>query len=90
MVDNSHSQARLYSLIFYKNLYAQDYNLIDRELGILYSFVRDYRSRDLHKHYFGTLELQVHTLKEKLKRLRDESLSTQEDVREEIISRFIS
>ncbi|EOI7435836.1 hypothetical protein OZ691_004241 [Yersinia enterocolitica] len=90
VVDNSHSQARLYALIFYKNLYAQDYNLIDRKLGILYSFVRDYRSKDLHKNYFGTLELQVQTLKEKLKRLRDESQSTPKHVREEIISRFIS
>ncbi|MCJ8348538.1 hypothetical protein [Moritella sp.] len=80
---------KLFALIFYKNLFALDYNLVDKKLGILYSYMHDFRVRKLHIVYFGQLETQLSDLENKLERIRDELHSTPADLRNELLCRFI-
>lgn len=90
VVDDNRNQAKVFSLIFYKNIYAQDYNLTDKKSGILYSFIHDYRLRKLHEHYFISLDERLQQLNAKLARIKNESATSDADLRKQIISRFIS
>lgn len=90
LVDNANNQATILALIFYKNTYAQDYNLIDKQTGVLYSFVRDYRSRKLHEIYFQSLDERLLGLNEELAEIQSESMTLDMELRKEIITRYIS
>lgn len=90
IVDSHSNKDKLFALLFYKNLFALDYNLVDKKLGILYSYMHDFRVRQLHIDYFGKLESQLTDLEYKLEKIWNELQSTAEDVREELLCRFIS
>ncbi|HHK5683279.1 TPA: DNA-binding protein [Serratia marcescens] len=90
IVDENKNEAKIFAIIFYKNIYAQDYNLTDKNSGVLYSIVRDYRLKKLHKEYFNYLDEDKDALHAKLERLKKESASSAADVRLEIICRYIS
>lgn len=90
VVDDNRNQAKIFSLIFYKNIYAQDYNLTDKKSGVLYSFIHDYRLRKLHENYFISLDERLQQLNTKLARIKQEFATSDADLRKQIISRFIS
>lgn len=90
LVDGGKDVAKIYALMFYKNNYAQDYNLADKKSGVLYSFINEYRLRKLHKKYFESLDEQSKFLSDKIDRLNIESANSKEDVRKELICKFIS
>ena len=90
IVDNKSDEGKLYSLVFYKNIYAQDYNLIDKKCGVLYNFIKEYRNKMLHEEYFLDLGRKLVELNERLENQNNEKLSTPEDIRRELILRFIS
>lgn len=90
LVDGGKDVAKIYALMFYKNNYAQDYNLADKKSGVLYLFINEYRLRKLHQEYFESLEEQSKLLSEKITRLNSESANSKEDVRKELICKFIS
>jgi len=90
VVDENKNEAKIFSVIFYKNVYAQDYNLTDKKSGVLFSYIKDYRLRTLHDNYFNSLDDEKAELEVKLHRLEKETASSDADVRKEIICRFIS
>src|SRR5471030_182841 len=90
LVDGGKDVAKIYSLMFYKNNYAQDYNLADKKSGILYSFINEYRLRKLHKEYFESLDEKSNLLSTKIAKLETESANSDADVREELICELIS
>ncbi|MBS0883213.1 DNA-binding protein [Pantoea sp. JGM49] len=90
VVEENKNEAKIFSVIFYKNVYAQDYNLTDKKSGVLFSYIKDYRLRNLHVHYFNSLDEKKAELEEKAQRLEKESASSAADVRKEIICRYIS
>lgn len=89
VVDNRTNEAKVFSLVFYKNLFALDYNLVDKKLGILYSYMRDFRTRKLHEKYFENLDSKLLKFEENLENAKQELNSTSEEIREEILSRYI-
>lgn len=89
VVNNTKDQEKIFSLIFYKNIYAQDYNLVDKKHGVLYSLIQDYRLRKLHKNYFGLLDRKLEELNEHLIAIKNESATSDIELRKEIISKFI-
>lgn len=89
IVDNQSSKPKLFALIFYKNLFALDYNLVDKKLGILYSYMRDFRTKKLHVGHFSNLDTQLALLENKLDSAKSELRATSTDVRDEILSRLI-
>lgn len=90
MVDENKNEAKIFAVIFYKNIYAQDYSLIDKKAGVLYSFIKDYCLKKLHENYFSSLSERESNLSAKLEKLKKESASSSADVRMEIICRYIS
>jgi len=90
VVDENKNEAKIFSVIFYKNVYAQDYNLTDKKSGVLFSYINDYRLRTLHDHYFKSLDEEKEELEKKVERLKKETASSAADVRKEIICRYIS
>ncbi|MEN4832591.1 DNA-binding protein [Pantoea vagans] len=90
VVDENKNEAKIFSVIFYKNVYAQDYNLTDKKSGVLFSYIKDYRLRTIHDNYFNSLDEKKAELEEKSHRLEKETASSDTDVRKEIICRFIS
>ncbi|GME47283.1 MULTISPECIES: DNA-binding protein [unclassified Pantoea] len=90
VVDENKNEAKIFSVIFYKNVYAQDYNLTDKKSGVLFSYINDYRLRILHDHYFKSLDEEKEELENKVERLKKETASSAADVRKEIICRYIS
>lgn len=90
VVDDNRDQAKIFSLIFYKNIYAQDYNLTDKKSGVLYSFIHDYRLRKLHENYFISLDKRLEQLNNKLVEIKKESANTDKELRKQIVSRFIA
>ncbi|MDR8609894.1 DNA-binding protein [Klebsiella pneumoniae] len=90
VVDDNKNHAKIFSLIFYKNTYAQDYNLTDKKTGVLYNFINDYRLRKLHESYFNSLDSKLQELNIKVALLKKESVNSDADLRKQIISRFIS
>ncbi|MGO4746463.1 YobI family P-loop NTPase [Serratia quinivorans] len=90
IVDEKKNEAKVFSLIFYKNIYAQDYHLTDRKAGVLYSFVNDYRLKRLHENYFESLDERERNISERIEQIRKESASSATDVRKDIICRYIS
>lgn len=90
VVDDNRNQAKIFSLIFYKNIYAQDYNLIDKKSGVLYSFIHDYRLRKLHESYFISLDKKLEQLNNKLVEIKKESANTDKELRKQLVSRFIA
>jgi hypothetical protein len=89
LVDENKNEAKIFAIIFYKNMYAQDYNLIDKKAGVLYSLVNDYRHRKLHDEYFISLDEKRDKLHTRFEQLKKEKASSAEDVRMEIICRFL-
>lgn len=90
VVDENKNEEKIFSVIFYKNVYAQDYNLTDKKSGVLFSYINDYRLRKLHDHYFKSLDEEKEELEKKIERLKKETASSAADVRKEIICRYIS
>lgn len=90
VVDENKNEAKIFSVIFYKNVYAQDYNLTDKKSGVLFSYVKDYRLGNLHEQYFNSLDEKKAELERKVQRLEKETASSDADVRKEIICRYIS
>ncbi|NHB90805.1 AAA family ATPase [Photorhabdus cinerea] len=90
IVDNNQNEAKIFSLVFYKNLYAQDYNLIDKKSGVLYSLINDYRLKKLHEEYFKSLDDKLSSLYSRLEKLKNEKAISDSDVRKELLCRFIS
>jgi len=89
LVDENKNEAKIFALIFYKNIYAQDYNLTDKKAGVLYSFINEYRLKILHNHYYSKLDEQAEKLSLRIENLKRESASSASHLREEIICRFI-
>jgi hypothetical protein len=89
VVDNTKVQIRLFSLVFYKNIYALDYYLADKKTGILYSFIHNYRTQKLHTSHFSALDDELSELQAEAKKLKEETLLYPEEIRLDIISRFI-
>ncbi|WP_426577136.1 DNA-binding protein [Xenorhabdus stockiae] len=90
VVDDNKNQAKIFALIFYKNIYAQDYNLTDKKFGVLYAFIHDYRLRKLHENYFITLDKRLEQLNGRLVEIKNESTSSDTELRKQIVGRFIS
>jgi len=89
MVDNNNRQVSLYAMVFYKNIFAHDYSLIDRNISLLYRFVYQYRTQTLHEQYFTGLDERIDSLSRKLTEIRSEKSSTAEDVRRSLISLYL-
>lgn len=89
IVDENKNEAKIFAIIFYKNIYSQDYNLTDKKAGVLYSIVNDYRRRKLHEKYFISLDDKKDKLYARLEKLKKEKASSASDVRMEIICRFL-
>lgn len=89
VVDNSAHDIRLLSIVFYKNIFALDYNLSDKKTGVLYSFIRDYRTRNLHHYHFNLVENKLSALNEKLDAHTKYHDISKEQIRKSILSRFI-
>lgn len=78
-----------YAMIFYKNTFSHDYSLVDRNIGVLYSFMDSYTRKKLHLEHFRSLEKKEAELEDELKGMIDEIAAFPEDIRREIISRYI-
>lgn len=89
VVDNGKYSIKLFSLVFYKNIYAQDYHLADKKSGLLYSFIHNYRTQKLHADYFEALDDKLEELFEKAHNIEQEIVSTPEGVRMEIVTEFV-
>ncbi|EOZ4985780.1 TPA: DNA-binding protein [Proteus mirabilis] len=89
IVNNNKDQEKIFALIFYKNIYAQDYNLIDKRHGVLYSLIQDYRLYKLHKNHFGLLDKKLEELNKNLIAIKNESATSDMEIRKQIISKFI-
>ncbi|MGP4132264.1 hypothetical protein OJE16_22020 [Pantoea tagorei] len=89
MVDNNYRKVSLYAMVFYKNIFAHDYSLIDKEISLLYRFVYQYRTQTLHEKYFTGLDDRIDFLSRKLTEIRSEKSSTAEDVRRNLISLYL-
>lgn len=70
IVDENKNEAKIFAIIFYKNIYSQDYNLTDKKAGVLYSIVNDYRRRKLHEKYFISLDDKKDKLYARLEKLK--------------------
>ncbi|MEQ4743775.1 DNA-binding protein [Klebsiella michiganensis] len=89
IVDNGNDKIKLLSLVFYKNIYALDYFLTDKKTGVLYSFIRDYRTRKLHHNHFDSLEIKLDLLQSEIEHLNHEPMYDHRGIREEIVCRYI-
>lgn len=89
IVDNGKDKIKLLSLVFYKNIYALDYFLTDKKTGILYSFIRDYRTRKLHRYHFDSLETKLELLQARIEHLNHEPMYDHRGIREDIVCRYI-
>ncbi|MBK0098860.1 hypothetical protein IBT49_22955 [Erwinia sp. S63] len=89
VVDNTKRKVSLYALIFYKNMFSHDYSLIDRKVSILYRFIYEYRTLQLHKNFFGDIEARILSLSGTLNDISREKSRNAEDVRESIIYSLI-
>lgn len=89
IVDNGKDKIKLLSLVFYKNIYALDYFLTDKKTGVLYSFIRDYRTRKLHRNHFDSLETKLDLLQAEIEHLNHEPMYDHKGIREEIVCRYI-
>lgn len=89
VVDNGKDKIKLLSLVFYKNIYALDYFLTDKKTGVLYSFIRDYRTRKLHRNHFDALETKLELLQAKIEHLNHEAMYDHRGIREDIVCRYI-
>lgn len=78
-----------YAMIFYKNTFSHDYSLVDRNLGVLYSLIENYINKTLHFEYFNHLEVKEQELLDEIKAINAEKAAFPEDIRNEIIDRFI-
>jgi hypothetical protein len=85
----SKSKLRLFSLVFYKNIFSLDYHLADKKTGLLYLFIQNYRNLSLHKEFFESLDEKIDTLRDKAQKLNEEIATYPEHIRKDIISRFI-
>lgn len=90
IVDENKNEAKVFAIIYYKNLYALDYNLTDKKKGVLYSYINDYRLKSLHSEHFEKLKESITLLNDKLERLRGELAVSADDVRLEKITKYIS
>ncbi len=88
-VDNKGKRVNLYAMIFYKNMFSHDYNLIDKGISILYKFIDDYRKLKLHKEYFNDIDEEIASLNNELESIFSEKERTAEDVRKSIIYSLI-
>lgn len=88
-VDSANIPVKQYAMIFYKNTFSHDYNLVDRKIGVLFSLMDSYINKNLHLEYFKELEKKVADLEEELKAMIDEHAAYPEDIRRDIISRYI-
>ncbi|WP_193162730.1 YobI family P-loop NTPase [Enterobacter ludwigii] len=89
IVDNGKDKIKLLSLVFYKNIYALDYFLTDKKTGVLYSFIRDYRTRELHRNHFDSLETKLERLQAEIEHLNHEPMYDHRGIREDIVCRYI-
>ncbi|HDW0668087.1 TPA: DNA-binding protein, partial [Enterobacter cloacae] len=89
IVDNGKDKIKLLSLVFYKNIYALDYFLIDKKTGVLYSLIRDYRTRKLHQNYLDHLEEKLDLLLFNMENLNSEPSYDHKGIREDIICRYV-
>lgn len=89
VVDNGKNSIKLFALVFYKNIYAQDYHLADKKSGLLYSFIHNYRTQKLHEEYFESLDDKLEILFENASKLENEIATTAEDVRKDIVIKFV-
>ncbi|EMK7761803.1 TPA: DNA-binding protein [Yersinia enterocolitica] len=90
VVDNTENNIKLLSLVFYKNIYALDYFFTDKKTGVLYSFIRDYRIRILHRSHFDALETKLTELQADLDKLNNDSAFDHKSIRNDIVCRYIS
>lgn len=89
VVDNGKDKIKLLSLVFYKNIYALDYFLTDKKTGVLYSFIRDYRTRKLHRNHFDSLEKNLDILQAEIEHLNHEPMYDHRGIREDIVCRYL-
>lgn len=89
VVDNTNRRVSLYAMVFYKNIFAHDYSLIDKKISVLYNFIYQYRTHRLHENYFTGLDERINFLSQKLTDIREEKTRTAEDVRESLISEYV-
>ncbi|MBA5600939.1 DNA-binding protein [Pectobacterium aroidearum] len=89
IVDNGKDKIKLLSLVFYKNIYALDYFLTDKKTGVLYSFIRDYRTRELHRNHFDSLEKKLGILQSEIEHLNHEPMYDDRGIREDIVCRYL-
>ncbi|MBH3008323.1 MULTISPECIES: DNA-binding protein [Serratia] len=89
VVDNGNDKIKLLSLVFYKNIYALDYFFTDKKTGVLYSFIRDYRTRKLHINHFDSLEEELGVLQDEVENLNHEPMYDHRGIREDIVCRYI-
>ncbi|MGO2569751.1 MAG: YobI family P-loop NTPase [Serratia proteamaculans] len=89
VVDNTNRRVSLYAMVFYKNIFAHDYSLIDKKISVLYNFIYQYRTHRLHENYFTALDERINSLSQKLTGIREEKSRTAKDVRESLISEYL-
>lgn len=90
VVDNGKNSIKLFALVFYKNIYSQDYHLADKKSGLLYSFIHNYRTQKLHTEYFESLDNKLEILFGRAGQLENEIATCPEDVRKDIVTKIIS
>lgn len=90
VVDNGKNSIKLFALVFYKNIYAQDYHLADKKSGLLYSFIHNYRTQKLHTEYFESLDNKLEILFGRAGQLENEIATCPEDARKDIVTKIIS
>jgi hypothetical protein len=89
VVDNSINKIKLFSLVFYKNIYALDYHLADKKTGLLYLFIHNYRTQKLHAEYFESLDEKLDSLFETATKVEEEIANTPSDIRKKIVTELV-
>lgn len=89
IVDNTNNPVNLYALVFYKNTYSHDYSLIDKDIGVIYTLIHQFRLRKLHDIYFTQLDEKEKSIRRQIKDNISEKATLHRDLRYEMINRFI-
>lgn len=88
-IGHQNDPVKQFAMIFYKNTFSHDYSLVDRKLGVLYSLIENYINKTLHIEYFKSLEDKEKAILDEINDINKEKSSFPEDIRSNIISRFI-
>ena len=90
VVGDGDSLIRLLSLIAYKNICSEDYHLIDKKEGVLYSFITAYTSGELRNNVEAERTNSINHLKDKLNKIKEETAKDENSIRADILSPYVT